>query len=754
MLLNRILNVHDGEWSRISFAWLLRFIYRVGFVVGWTVIVAMFVGRYGIASLPYLFVVNAGLTIVGSFIFSFFVDKVKKEHLLMGTSLVGATLLLLGLLVGTANEFWFFALILIAEAAVLLQFKMTLDGYFEQMFNPLESERTFPLIEASETTGGIMGGLLMMTFASNISTESFLIFWMALLVLITPVILVYKSYFYKSHKAPKAEEKPKKGVNFVKNLREELFQAKHASFLKGLLLIVALQWLLYNLLEFQYTKAVYQNVSDVVLDGGSGFEHMFIHELGGLFILFSLSAMLVQLFAGSRMINYLGVMGSILMHTIVTFLGVFGMILNFNFTTAVLAKNNFTITSIIHTNAYHSAYYAIRDQMRDHVRELLEGVVRPLGAVMGTGVLIILQKIFVGQELTLAVNGAMLLVAAVFFFVTYKMQYRYTAVAVDDLMQDDDMDARMDAVGILSQKGHRGEMATMSGVLLDEKEVLGIRLGILRAFEALSHPKSLPAIIKSFESKNAAVRKGALDCLLGFQNLEQASKKNLATSYDLVNALKSLYKKEKSDSASSKIIRLLSRVSNISTLEFLLNVLRKGKTMLKKHAIDALGAYNDPSLVEFIKPYLKSKSVALKGAAAVALGKYDQFAEEVDYLVSSFLRSNKQAEVMQGIFAVGELGLKRKVSFVQKFLDSRSLKLRAVSALALAKLGRHDAEEVLAELMFSRNREIAEMVKVQLKNVDVRISKNIDNIARKIASADAEKAKQLDCRTNILAFNN
>ena len=68
--LSRVFNIHPNEWKNITNAWLIRFLYKFGFVIGWSVLVVLFVSNYGISALPYLFVLNAVFSILGTFFYS------------------------------------------------------------------------------------------------------------------------------------------------------------------------------------------------------------------------------------------------------------------------------------------------------------------------------------------------------------------------------------------------------------------------------------------------------------------------------------------------------------------------------------------------------------------------------------------------------------------------------------------------------------------------------------------------------------
>ena len=737
--LNRVFNVEENEWPRIFIAWMIRFLYRIGFALGWTVLVAMMVAKYGISFLPYLFILNGIFTILGSLVFSFFLDRYRKDTIMIFTIFASIFFLIWAYFFAFRSEVMFFSFLILVISVFLVQFKIMLDGYIEEMFNPLQSERTFPLIEAAETIAGIFAGLIITLLATSIESFQFIYLWIGFLVLILPCLFAFRAMDMKVS----ILNKKKHSLNLLSvfgKFKSEFFSLKHLSFLKGLFLIVFLQWFIANLVEFQYTKAVYQNVSQVILQAGSGFEHAFIHDLGALFILFSASALIVQLFVGSRLINYLGIVGSMLLHVIVTFLSIFGWLFMFNFTTAVLAKNNFTITNVIHTNAYHSSYYAIREHYREHIREFLEGIVRPIGAILGTFVLIFLQTVFAGKELIFSVNILILLFVGLLFYVTYVQQNRYTNAALDDLVAIGDLKMRINAIDILAQKGHRNFLPALRKILFDKSESLTIKVRILKCFGELKSVEAIPDIINCFSSNNATIRKSALLALLIYKDLNSILKGNLFLEYQLILGLKKMYRAERVEEIRSKVVLVLSMLSTVTAVEFLIEVLGKSKGKLKADTIMALGNYRDSSIVHFIYPYLNSKSSQQKVAAIIALGKVSDMKAEAMSHVNILVRSLVKEDVISALFIVGQLNLKEKRNICLEFLNSSDSEIRLNAAIALAKMGVFEAIPVLVEFLFSPDHKLSLECKKLLENVDVRIYKNIDRIMKYIVY---EKAKNI-----------
>lgn len=421
MILDRIFNVQSDEWSKVICVWILKFLLRISFVVAWTLIIAMFVSRNGIYNLPFLFIFNAIFSILGTFLISFVVWKVSREKLMIILALFSAVFFTFAWTLNLLSTQMFFIFLFMAEGIFLVQIKIALDGFIEEKFSPLQSERTFSLIESSETVAGIAGGVLITSLSDRIDTINFIFFVVAVLLLFSVFILSLRATKFPSSIGKKSVVDLKRKHIFV-HLRDECFNSRYSTFVSGLFFVVLLQWLIFNLLEFQYTTAVYRSASGIILEAGSGFEHVFVHDLGKLFIVFSGSTLIVQFFLGSRLVKYLGVIGTMILHAIVTFLSFVGLFLSFNFYTAILAKNNFSMTSALNTTAYQSAYYAISSGIRDYTREILEGIVRPAGALLGTALLIAVQKYFSGDDLAFVINLLLLLFAALLIFVNYRQQ--------------------------------------------------------------------------------------------------------------------------------------------------------------------------------------------------------------------------------------------------------------------------------------------------------------------------------------------
>ncbi len=726
-ILCKVFNLRDSEWSRVWSAWMIRFFYRLSFVLGWTVLITLFVSKYGIASLPYLFLINAAFTIIGSFFYSTFIERFEKYQIMIGSLAMAGLFLFAASTFSQSNIPMFFALIFVAVGIFLTQFKILLYAFTEDLFTPLESERTFPVIESADIIGGIFAGLMIIGFVNFMEVSSFVYVWLGTLFLIIPfVIFATTSHNFEPGISNHKRKFPSGSVVF--KFKKAFSSSRHASYIKGLFFIVVLQWLIFNLLEFQYTKAVYRNVSNVILEAGSGFEHALAHDLGALFILFSASALFVQLLLGSRIIDYLGIVGTMIVHGLLVLFSVFGLTLSYTFPMAILAKNNFTVGTVLFTNVYHSSFYALQHNIREYVRELLEGLARPVGAVAGAFCILLFQHLFSDASQVFFVNLAMVAAVLSFLYFTWTQQKKYTLMAVNDLLYNGNKEARITAVDILAQKGHKGSANILRRVLFSRDEPPSLKARIVKVLPELNDPDTVSDLIKCLKSQNFSVRSEALDSLARFSHLHEK--------YKLIVLLKDMYNKETNPDILAKIIKLMARISDFAALEFLLDALKTSDGLHKAEVILALRNYNDPAVADCIHSTLDSLTPFQRANAAITLSRFKEFRSEAMRIVNEFINSDDPSKIAHGIFAVGELNMKGYKKACSHYLSSDDENLRIHSAIALLKMGIMDGVPTLMDILLSGNRSRVSKVRRLMGNIDVPILKNVDRMVKDIVEQE------------------
>lgn len=725
----KIFNVNSSEWLKVLNTMVLRFLYKASFVIAWTLIITLFVEMFGVRHLPLLFVVNAFFSILGSLYYTNFLYKFSHFKLmLVFLILSGLGIIASKFAFGYDKRLFLFILIFI-ESVFLIQFKILLNAFLETAFSPLQSERLFPFTESSETIGAIVAGILLFSFSSIFSISSFLYFWLIFLFLLIPFLIYFDSVFVvKTEKHEVRDESVQ--IGFKSFLKKEIFNFNKLDFIKGLALIVFLQWFLFNLVEFQYISAVYSNVKNVIVDAGSGFENAFIHDLGAFFVLFNLSVLFCQLILASRLINSLGIVGAMILHPIITCFSFILFLFNGGFYPILFAKNNFMISSVVLNNSYHCSFYAIKDKYRDFLRQFLEGIIRPIGALVGT-MFLLAGEYFFSFNSHIFFTLIIIAISLYFFRVVYLLQKEYFNSAIYDLRNSTDLAERKNAIEILAQKGGRGFLRILISVLNSKDEKISIKIKILEVLGQSHQIHVLNFILRQLKTDNHLLKTASLDALSEFfQSFKLFNSKYLLLRLKIISELKLLFHKEKNDLIRLKIIKLLTQLSGLSTLEFLMKILEGDNIKLKNEAIRSLGNYKNSNVESILVTYLKSGNISYQINAAIALSKLKDKQKSVLNKIDRFIYNKEKIKVLSGIYAIGEIKLKSKKRFLLSKLYSNDLDIKKESALALSKMGYFESIPSIIELLLHENIKIAKNIKSAIKLIDAKVFKQIQKLLK------------------------
>jgi HEAT repeat protein len=739
-LFARLFNVAPHELPRISLAWLLRFCFQVGFTIGWTMLTAILVSRLGIAYLPLLFVANAGLIILGTIFFSGIVHRYGKNKLIYGTVGSGVALLTIASLAlsATENLTLFFGLALLAESIFFAQLNILLGLFIEKLFSPLESARAFPLIETSEYIGGITGGLLILGGLRFLHLEAaeLIFLWIAALGLIVPILILFNRFRQKLPALELGTAKHEK-VSPLKKIQEGGRHFKKIPFLFGLAFVVALQWASVTILNFQYTKALDTSLepatSEQALHSAATaaeihHEELLTHGLSKLHILFSLLALLTQLFLTSRVIGKLGVVRALRLHPFVTIFTTLGLTFKFGLPSAVVAKAGFESTSGIYNSAYHSSFYSLRESIREHAKELLEGLVRPLGVCLGTSLLLALQFVFTGNTLTLAINLTLLLSALAMSYWLWRTQKHFTKVSERNLELPGNHPAKFDSLEILAQPGHRHSAMILTKKLSDQHEPELLREKILKTLGRLQDPTTIPAILDCFADQSDTIKLAAVNALAEFKNLSKHLFAQAFTQHRITEALKQLFVRENSSEIRSAIIRVFAHMQEPAVVSFLLQELRLASPEVQADCIQACSEFHDPAIAYYLEPYLKSENPLLQAKAISALWQFPEHRLGLTLLLGELLESPDKATQKLVIQTLGEIGALQEKKRLLQQLEAEDDELRLLAALALAKFQHPAAPAILADYLLHSDIDLAKFSKKELKKIPSKLQRQVEKI--------------------------
>ncbi len=658
--INQILNLSTREWPRVLVAWSMIFLSRAGYIIGGSILLALFLSRIGIELLPLLFLTNALLMILGTVIYRNLIHRVRQELLIAATVLFASGLLVASIWFLQGNSLLFYGLFLFAESVLLSQLNILISLFNEELFSPLESQRTFPIIESAETFGGIMGGLLLTIFANSLPSYKFILIWVILLLCILPIVLRYNA---RSMEIPKLKEEE----NPVSE-RSHFSALRKFPFLREMMVVVLFFWAIMNVLEFQYTKAIQEDVftqhiseADASIETGEeslvateNYEHLIAQKLGTLHLIFNVAALIMQLVVASRIITFLGVTASMMLHPLIMLLNVLVMTFQFNFFTASLTRGSHELTSILFKSSYDSSYYAIPHQYRRDAKEFMQGIMKPLGAIFGTLAIFFIAHKLTGMDETLALNAILLLLSAGMAFVLARMSRSYTSLSEQNLSSKGDLPTRINAIEILGQKGHEKVSIALQTILRRPQEPSLLKEKILKTLSLIQDPEAIASILDMVKDEDEGIRLAAIQALSHYQHLKSHVMTASITRYRVLEAIKEALEKETNEQIMEQLILVFHQIDPENLTRFLMQKIRH-KEELNPLFIRMLHLFNDPNLKYYLEDFLIGKNSANKAAAIVALWQFKGLRAELKHHLNTMLESRNEEILQWGVETIGQI---------------------------------------------------------------------------------------------------
>ncbi len=731
-IIEKVLNIAPHEIPRTAYAWSLLFLHRLGLIIGTTTFIAMFVTKFGIQWLPFVLLLQAALTIGGMLVFSLLNEHFSSKQLIPGAAFVTGLLLFLSTLF-VDQPYVFFGFILAVTGIFLPQLTIFLSNYIEDFFTPLECERTFPVIESAQTIGGIFAGLLITSLSAFIGSYKFFYLWILFIFLIVSVIFFLEPFSSDHHHIFRKQESMKRGLRVrVKRIRESLREIRFVPFLQGMLVIFLIHWIIAHIFEFQYTKFIDESVG--ASESGLSHEESLAHGLASFHILFHASALTIQLLVASRILHKIGTVGSFLLHAIVTFFSSVSLLLGFGYFTVILAKNNFELSGIVHKNAYEASYYALRHGSQRQVREFFEAFVYPSGTIVGTLVVLAVQSFFLPEHTFIALGVVLVALAIGMIVLSLRLQQSYTKLSKDNLLNSNHQIAKLHAVEILSQKGHRDHLPVLIQALKSPLETLEVKVKIIEIFHKIGDPKTVPVLLDFLHSRDEALTLAAVQSLGGFSSLGENIFEQGFSRYRVITELKNLFTQTVSENVREAIVRSLASLRYEKIVPFLLDVMRKGSDRFHIACIQVCDLFHDPAMGYYLLPSLKSRSPFVRAQTVLALWQFPVYRKKLQSVLNLLFNSSKREDFLAYCSVIGELGGRVDQQRLLSRFDVLDPVLKVTIAFALFKLKYKDAVPVLVHLLFSRNLLVLEKAKELFLSLKPDQKKYLQNMVQREVS--------------------
>lgn len=728
--LNIVLNVSNHEWPRIILSWLLKLIIHASYVMGSTIIVALFVDQFSVERLPYMYICSAFFVVLGSFFFSMILERYEKRNELIVISIIASVLFAISPLL--KDNFYLFYLSLFSAVSICIaQLNIIVALFIEELFSPLESERTFPIIESSEPVGGILAGAILYFSVTQFHLPAVHILFLlaGFLLLLVPVLIIFMR---KSNKIPVLEsdeelelrqhnrfDKAKKGLRHIKGL----------PFLKGMFLVVFLHFAVVNLIEFQYTTVLDHSLDHGVEASAHGESHAdaLTHGLAFWHVLFSICAFLGQILTASRIQRHLGVVKTMNTHPVLNFIMAFFSFLSFGYPAGIASRGIFEITTIMHRTTYHASFYALKKSIREHVKEFMEGMVRPLGVILGTLLLLVIQY-FASPEYLHQVLSLLIAVIMLTMYIALKrMQSQYTQIAKKNLSSISSNIDKVEAIEILAQKGHERVTDILTKQLHTAKHI-HVKKRIIETIAKIQDVNAIPDLLKILESDNKELQLAAATALSKYKNLGKHFFSQSFAKHRVIEALQNLFLTTKSKKIKSAVVQVFKNINNADIIPFLLKALENNDDEVKSDVIYVCGLFNDVNSAHYLDKYLNSKVAKIKSSAVMSLWNFPSYKLKCLVHLNSMLASDDINQKLSGIYTLGEIKAIQEIPRLEKLALHDNHKIRIHALIALAKMEQIHILEDLLTYIFHHENNLAADTKKLLRKVPSNVKKIIENL--------------------------
>ena len=745
-IINRTLNVSEGEWGRLAIAWLTRFFFQIGYIIGWTLLVALFVSRMSVYYLPLFFLLNAFLIILGSIGFAFLIGKVSPYKLAIGTTVAAILMLIFARSTLDNNSYlYFFFFALIAEAAFCRQISILLSNFAERLFTPLEGERMFPLIESAETLGGIGAGLVAVIGVNYFTPEELIFVWIGFLVFLALLLFFYS--WWSERDLPRLifeKESSSEDTSRLQQIFDGAKNLRRYKFLRYVAVAILLQWFFFTILDFQYTLVVQHNSEVLQAQAGSGLVHesansslesQMTHGLGVLHIIFSAGGLLMQLFFASRIIGRLGVVRTFLIHPLVSLISFSAMLAWHGFGTVVFAKFQNEATGVLAKNSTHNSYYSFPEKMREAVKEFLEGFMRPLGSLLGAIVLIILNYCL-PNGFASSVDIVLVLLALVSIILVWNMRQCFTHLSKKILEKPGLHPDKFDAIEVLSQPGHDEPTAYLVHSLNYPKESAELRIKILQTLGVIRDENTIPDILEALSDPNPDIQLVAIQALGEFHNLGKYFYTQAFTRYRVVNTLSDMLRQPQTGKKIRRaIIQVFAGLHEVEIVPILLSMLEDSDPEIRADAAYVMGFFHDSSAIYFLEKYLIDEHVRVRANALVSLWQFKRCRLKLLIRLVALLESKNLDDQLSAIYVLGEIKAYQEIPRLRKLIKHENRNVRLYSALALAKIGHEDTFDQIIDEILSEDKEYSEQARKMITHLPSAVRKKFKKVMRRRVSA-------------------
>lgn len=408
-----LLNVRAEEGRLVLLVAILFACIQAGQGMGDNAASALFLLRYGVDFLPYMYIFLGVLTFITTLIYSTALGRFDKGKFFSGLLAAFIGLLILeraAILLPFALLYPVLWLTINGMSMILGTFVWNLAG---EVCDARQAKRLFPLFTSAGILGSVIGNAVTGGVARLLGTDNLLLLYAVLLAVA----------FYLTRAIARGYLRSKKGFRDKTNLWGDLRAGFDFVRVSPLMRLIAYSSVLFSVLffavAFPFNKAVTASFSDEA--GVAGFFGLFNS-------LTTAATFLVSLFLASRIYTRLGIINGVFLMPLAYMFSFAVFAASYNLNGAAIARfAQLVILSGIAGTAWNALFNVVPSQKRGQVLAFNNGVPSQIGVVLSGILLIVAERLFTVQQIFLM--GAVLAVVCGLFIWQMRKAYAQALVA-------------------------------------------------------------------------------------------------------------------------------------------------------------------------------------------------------------------------------------------------------------------------------------------------------------------------------------
>lgn len=589
------------------------FVFLIFFGAYWTFAATigdtLFLSSFGDDSrkmIPWVYIGIAIVTVLVSLLTDKLQNTFSKLKLICSVEIILAlSVLIFRYAIKFENGFVFYALVIWLEVCAL--FSLTLIfSYMGDFFNSHDAKRVYAYINGGIAIGGIAAGYGVNILINFVSPEN-LLFLCALLLLALGIMPILISLKYNTIEMDIDTEEGQEEIKYVPTMT--LFRNKYILIVFAIVFIQILYWVI---LDFQLKSMASKELSKIEL---ANFFGLFYHYMG-------IASLFVQFVLVRVLINRLGLLPSLLITPIISFIGSLIFFLTPRF--KIIAAFNIgylSFSETLNNPAKQLLFFPLSQRIRIKAQVFAGGVLTPLGQG-AAGVLLIILVSAIEDPAYYSIFVFILSGVSILLILLLKPFYKKILSASLQKRQLNPSDL----VKILSSPG--SEEIIKEILLTENNEVTLFTMNAIGSVEDIS--EYLPIIVNLVDSQNEQI--------------------------------------------AAQAIRLIRDKGDNSHLPAVTKTMNSKNPLVCSEAIITYCKFKKEMAYERISPFLNSDDEQIRIAVMIGLAEYSGFYGNLvifPYL-NTLLNSQDEKHRLEATKVIGKIGGVGSGILIKKLLNDSS----------------------------------------------------------------------------------